>query len=336
MRRSASSDNFPALLQRFFTDYLVNQRNVSGHTITSYRDTFALLLRFIESKTGTKPTNLKLSDLDASRIVSFLDYLEQTRGNSVRSRNNRLAAIRSFLQYAAASNPASLSSIRQALAIPLKRHTRPVLGYLTKNQVEAIINAPDAETWSGRRDRVLFATMYNTGARVSEIVALRQKSLTIQQTTSTVLIEGKGRKQRIVPLWKSTTRHLRTWLKSMPPNNDSPLFPNASGEPLSRSGVEHRLRKAVSLAVMKCPSLKNLKLSPHTFRHTTAMHLLQSGVDLSVIAIWLGHESTATTHMYLEADLALKEKAIQSLTEPAAKSIRYQPPDALLRFLQSL
>ena len=336
MKRKAGSDGFPTALQRFFSEYLINQRNVSMHTVASYRDTFCLLLRYLEQNTGINPAQLKLHDLDAPRILGFLDHLEQTRGNCVRSRNNRLAAIRSFLKYAAVSDPSALSKIQQVLAIPSKRYSRPVLGYLTKKEIEAIVTAPDATTWSGHRDRVLFATLYNTGARVSEIVSLRQESLDLQQSTSTVLIHGKGRKQRIVPLWKGTTRQLRAWLKRLPHDPESPLFPNASGQVLTRSGVEHRLRKAVELATPECPSLLKHSISPHTFRHTTAMHLLQSGVDLAVIAVWLGHESPTTTHMYIEADLALKEKAIHSVTAPGLPSVRYQPSHPLLRFLQSL
>lgn len=336
MKRKNDTDEFSAILQRFFAEYLISQRNVSPHTVAAYRDTFCLLLRFLERDTKTPPAGLKLQDLSASRVIAFLDYLEQARGNCIRSRNSRLAAIRSFLQYAAASNPACLSSIRQVIAIPFKRFSRPVLGYLSREEVEAIIGAPDQSTWSGRRDRVLLSTLYNTGARVSEIVSLRQESLAFQQATATLLIEGKGRKQRIVPLWKSTTRQLRAWMRTLPDAPKSPLFANTSGGALTRSGVEHRLRGAVALASKMCPSLRKKNISPHTFRHTTAMHLLQAGVDLTVIAVWLGHESPTTTHMYVEADLTLKEKAISRVKETTSPSIRYRPSDSLLRFLEGL
>ncbi len=276
-----------------------------------------------------------MSDLTADNIETFLKHLEESRKNSVRTRNNRFAALRSFLKYAAGRDPTFLSTAQRVLAMPMKRFDRPLLGFLSQTEVQAILNAPDGSKWTGRRDRSMFATLYNTGARVSELAALKLQDVPLDVAGS-VRIHGKGRKQRTVPLWKDTTKRLKTWIKEIDPNGQSPLFPNASGGFLTRSGVEYRLKRAVADAVSGCPSLKDKTVSPHTLRHTTAMHLLQSGVDITVIALWLGHESTETTHMYVEADLAMKERALSRLEEPKIGALRYRPSDSLLKFLESL
>ena len=225
--------------------------------------------------------------------------------------------------------------VQQVLAIPMKRYDRPQMGFLSRDEVEAIFSTPDCSTWSGRRDRVMFAVLYNTGARVSELVSAKQQDLSLGQCAS-LRLHGKGRKTRTVPLWKDTARMLRKWLNEIRLDAAVPLFPNASGEHLTRSGVEYRLRELVRRAAKRCPSLGNRRISPHTFRHTTAMHLLQSGVDITVIALWLGHESTATTHMYVEADLAMKERALAKVQEPRTAPLRYRPTDRLLKFLDTL
>ena len=335
MTTSLKSIGFPELLQRYFAVHLVQHRNISKRTLAAYRDTFCLLLRFLDGYTGRKPAALKLTDLNATNLLAFLDHLEKDRKNAPRTRNARLAAIRTFLNYASHQAPEVLPDIQRALAIPMKRYERPLVGFLTREEMDAVLDAPRGNTWSGRRDRALWAVMYNTGIRVSEVIALSVKDLSLERPGS-ISIFGKGRKHRIVPLWGRTTDTLRKWLKDTSQAPESPLFPNVHGQRLSRSGVEQRLKVAVHNAARRCPSLAGRPVSPHTIRHTTAMHLLQSGVALPVIALWLGHESPETTHMYLEADLVMKESALAKLQEPDTPGQRYRPSDSLLGFLQSL
>ena len=326
---------FPALLQDFFLRRLVKERGVSTHTIASYRDSFELLLGYVEKRTGRTPSALTLEDLDAPMVLAFLDHLEAERGNSPRTRNLRLTAIRSFLRYASVRDPTCLPIAQRVLAISTKRFDRPALDYLTREEVEALLNAPNRDTWSGQRDTVLFAVLYNTGARVSEIIGLRIAGVLLDRQ-SALHLHGKGRKERVVPLWKSTAALLRTWLPRIDRSPGAPVFPNRSGQRLSRSGVEYRLRTALRKAAERCPSLAARRISPHTLRHTTAMHLLQSGVDITVIALWLGHEDTATTHLYIEADLVMKEAALKRIEDPALKPVRFTANDHLLVFLEAL
>jgi site-specific recombinase XerD len=323
------------LIQNFFCQRLITQRNASSQTIAGYRDSFRLLFRYAQKKMKKDPAALQFEDLNSDFVLEFLDYLEQERGNSERTRNLRLAAIRSFLRYVSYRLPGSLSTIQEVLAIPQKRFDRPSLEFLRREEVEAIITAPDKTTFSGHRDFIMFMTLYNTGARVSEIIGLRVSDLCLESKAS-ILIHGKGRKQRAVPLWNSTKCHLKKWLLRLASDSHEPLFPSRCRRPLSRSGVENRLRLAVKKAAERFPSLEKRQISPHTFRHTTAMHLLQSGVDITVIALWLGHESPATTHMYVEADLTMKENALKKLQDPSLKSVRYQADDSILSFLESL
>ena len=268
-------------------------------------------------------------------MLAFLDHLEHARGNSPRTRNLRLTAIRSFMRHASLRAPTALPVAHRVLAISPKRFDKPALGYLTREEVTALLDAPDPSNWTGQRDAVLLAMLYNTGARVSELAALRIADLLLDRQLA-VQLHGKGRKQRIVPLWKSTAKQLRAWLPRIDKAPNAPVFPNRAGKPITRSGVEHRLSLAVRAASKRCPSLTARPISPHTMRHTTAMHLLQSGVDITVIALWLGHEDTATTHIYLEADLAMKEAALKRLHEPALKPLTYKAPDRLLAFLEAL
>ena len=326
---------FGQLVQDFFLRRLIAQRGASARTVESYRDAFELLFGFVEQRTGKPPSALSLADLDAPLVLDFLDHLETGRGNSARTRNPRLAAIHSFMRYAAIRDPASLPITTRVLAIPAKRFDRPVLGYLTREQIAAILAAPDRGTWSGRRDAVLLATAYNTGARVSELTGLRVRDVLLDRQTA-VHLHGKGRKQRVIPLWKSTAAELRTWLDKISPAPEAPVFPNRSGAPLTRSGVRDRLNRAVAVAEQRCPSLHGQHVSPHTLRHSTAMHLLESGTDLAVIALWLGHSSPAVTHQYLEADLAAKEAVLRRLADPSPASVRFHPGDRLLAFLQDL
>jgi len=333
MTFTAAAPSFPALVQDFFAQRLISQTNASARTVASYRDTFRLLLRYAE-QSGKSPATLTLPDLDAPFVLAFLLHLEKERGNAVQTRNARLAALRSFLHYAAFRDPTSLPTIQRVLAIPRKRFDRPLLGFLSREEIEAILAAPDPSTWSGYRDQVMFTAFYNTGARVSEIVALRTMDAELDRSLC-LHIQGKGRKERSVPLWKSTAAMFREWLKRIDPQPETPLFPNREGNRLSRSGVEKRLRAAVNIAASRCPTLTGRRISPHTLRHTTAMHLLQSGVDITVIALWLGHESP-TTHLYLEADLKMKEHALKSLPEPPRKYARYRANEGLLAFLNRL
>jgi integrase/recombinase XerD len=326
---------FAQLVQDFFLRRLVTQRGASARTVESYRDAFELLFGFIEQRTGKPAAALQLADLDAPVVLDFLDHLENRRGNSVRTRNARLAAIHSFMRYAAARDPASLPVTGRVLAIPTKRFDRPVLGYLSREQIAAILAAPDRRTWSGHRDTVLLATTYNTGARVSEITALRVRDVLVDRQTA-VHLHGKGRKQRVIPLWKNTATELRTWLGKINAAPETPVFPNRFGAPMSRSGVRDRLDRAVVDAERRCPSLHGQHVSPHTLRHSTAMHLLQAGTDLATIALWLGHSSPAVTHQYLEADLAAKEAVLQHLDDPSPAPTRFKPDDQLLAFLQGL
>jgi integrase/recombinase XerD len=326
---------FAQLVQDSFVRRLVAQRGASARTVESYRDAFELLFGFIEQRIGKPAAALELADLDAPVVLDFLDQLETGRGNSVRTRNARLAAIHSFMRYAAVRDPASLAITSRVLAIPAKRFDRPVLGYLSREQITAILAAPDRSTWSGQRDAVMLTTTYNTGARVSEITALRVRDVLLDRQTA-VHLHGKGRKQRVIPLWKNTATDLRAWLGKINDAPDGPVFPNRSGAPMSRSGVRDRLDRAVAVAERDCPSLRDQHISPHTMRHSTAMHLLQSGTDLATIALWLGHSSPAVTHQYLEADLAAKEAVLQHLDDPSPAPRRFKPDDRLLAFLQDL
>lgn len=332
---SPTAAGFPMLLQEFFQRRLLTERGASAHTIASYRDTFELLLRYAERQTGRTPSALTLDDLDAPLVLDFLDHLEQERGNSARTRNLRLTAIRSFMRYATLRDPAALPVAERVLAISPKRFDRPALDFLTRDEIEALLAAPDPDSWSGHRDRILLAVLYNSGARVSELARLRIEDVLLDRA-SALHLHGKGRKERVVPLWKRTAKELRAWLPRVDPSPGTPVFPNRAGKPLTRSGIEHRLRLAVATASERCPSLAGHRISPHTLRHTTAMHLLQSGVDITVIALWLGHEDTTTTHQYVEADLAIKEAALRRLDEPTLKHVRYKPSDRLLAFLETL
>lgn len=326
---------FPQLVQDFFLRRLVAQRGASARTVEAYRDAFELLLGFAQQRTGKPPSALTMADLDAPLILDFLDYLQTGRGNTARTRNARLAAIHSFMRYAAIRDPASLPVTARVLAIPAKRFDRPVLGYLSRQQITAVLAAPDRSTWTGRRDAALLATAYNTGARVSELAALRVRDVLLDRQAA-VHLHGKGRKQRVIPLWKTTAGELRTWLTQISAEPGAAVFPNQAGKPMTRSGIRDRLDRAVTTAAQACPSLATQNVTPHTIRHTTAMHLLQSGTDLAAIALWMGHESPSTTHQYLEADLAAKQAVLERLTDPAPAPAQFTPGDQLLAFLEGL
>lgn len=327
--------SFGAIVQSFFCDRLINQRRASPQTVASYRDAFRLVLLFAQKHYHKPASELALADMNATFVSQFLQYLERHRHNSIRSRNARLAAIHAFAHYAALKDLTALRLLQGVLAIPAKKCDRTVIHSLSREEIVAILDAPNSTTWTGRRDRALFALLYNTGARVSEIAQLRRCDLHLTPA-GRVLLHGKGRKERVIPLWKQTVRLLKHWLTEIAPDPSSPLFPNRHAMPMTRSGIETRLKAAVPAATIRCPSLRERHVSPHVIRHTTAMHLLQSGVDLTVVGLWLGHESTETTHQYVEADLAMKEKALAVLQGPKLTVHRYQPPQEILAFLDGL
>lgn len=330
-----ASSKFAGLIQTFFSEYLVGQRDVSPRTISAYRDTFRLLFGFFSTTFGKTPERLTLDDLNGQNVVAFLQYLEGKRGNCVRTRNCRLAALRSFLRYVVAMRePDLLAQTQQVLAIPLKRHTRPLLGFLTLAEINSILRSTSGSR-AGRRDHALFLFLYNTGARVSEAINARVKDVQSREFHSVELL-GKGRKQRVVPLWKETSRALRDWVRFAGLAQNDILFPNRFGTAMTRNAVQQRLLLCVESASKACPSLRSRKISPHTLRHTTAMHLLQSGVSSPVISLWLGHDSPATTHQYVEVDLLMKEKALSRMQPPNQKNLRFKPSGSLLRFLDSL
>lgn len=326
---------FAALVQQFFTEYLVAQRAVSPRTVACYRDALMLFLDFASNKLGKAPTTLQLADIQPDLILAFLNHLEHDRHNSVRSRNLRLTALRAFLKFAGRRDVASLHVIERALAVPMKRFERPMLGFLTREEMIAVLGQPGL-TWFSQRDHLLLAMLYNTGARVSEIIGVRVIDVVLEGAAC-VHLRGKGRKQRSVPLWKTTILEIRAWLRLNPRlHGEAALLPNLDGRAMSRSNVAQRLNLAVTMAAAQEPSLLKKQVSPHTLRHTTAMHLLQSGVPFNVIALWLGHESTTTTHRYVEADLSMKEKALARLEPPDTTMRRFRAPDSLMRFLQTL
>ena len=327
--------SFSALVQLFFTEYLVSQRAVSPRTVACYRDGLMLFLGFAERQLGKPPTAMRLTDIEPDLILGFLDYLEQKRHNSVRSRNLRLTALRAFLKFAGRRDVLSLHTVERALSVPMKRFERPMLDFLTREEMLAVLGQPGS-SWTSQRDHLLLAMLYNTGARISEMIGVRVADVVLD-TAACVHLLGKGRKQRAVPLWKTTVSEVRRWLRANPSlRGERPLLPNRSGQVMTRVNALQRLEIAVARAAPELPTLAKKRISPHTIRHTTAMHLLQSGVAFNVIALWLGHESPNTTHRYVEADLAMKQKALARLDEPQTRMRRYRPPDALLSFLQRL
>lgn len=323
------------LLERFFTDRLLHQRQVSPHTIASYRDTFRLLLKFAHERLDTPPARLSFEAVDAPLIGAFLDHLENTRGVSVRSRNLRLTALHSFFRYAAFETPAHAAQIQRVLAIPSKRFTRRQIAFLTRPEIDALLAAPDPRTWFGRRDHALLLVAVQTGLRLSELTALTRNDVTVG-TGAHVRVIGKGRKERCTPLAKPTIAVLKAWVREPPRGDEQVLFPTARGTRLSADAVEDLVAKHRTAAAKVCPSLQHKRMTTHSLRHTSAMELLQAGVDRSVIALWLGHESVETTQIYLEATLAMKERALAKTTLLNSRFRRYRPGDELLGFLNSL
>jgi integrase/recombinase XerD len=330
------SGNLASLLQRFFTDRLMHQRRASPHTIASYRDTFRLLLGYAQKELRKAPAELALEDLDAPFISAFLNHLEMDRGVTARSRNVRLAGIHSFYRYVALEGPEHAALTQRVLAIPTKRYTRRQVEFLSASERDALLAAPDRNRWTGRRDHALLHLALQTGLRCSELIALRVQDV-VFGSGAHVRCEGKGRKERCTPLLKDTVAVLRAWIREREPADETaPLFPSVRGGALGRDGVQDIVGKHVAVARQRCPSLKAKRVTPHVLRHAAAMNLLQHGVEPTVIALWLGHESVETTQIYLDANLKMKEKALAKAGGPKARLRRFRPDDSLLAFLKRL
>lgn len=323
------------ILQRYFTSYALTQRALSPATIRTYRDCWALLLTFVAERTQLPPHALELAHIDHRCVTEFLDYLENDRGNSVTTRNLRLAAIKAVLTFDCATMPEHLDTIAAVQAIPVKKHPRPQLSYLTATQVQALLDAIDTTTWTGRRDQAMFTLTCHTGLRVSELISLTVDSVYLG-TAAHVACTGKGRKHRTTPLTAATATLLKTYLRERRTRPGLALFPNPRGEPLSVDAIGQRLRTHVNRAALACPELADTRITVHTLRHTAAMRFLAAGIDAAVIALWLGHESTATTSIYLHADMDIKRRALERTRQPNVVAGDYTPPDSLLAWLQGL
>lgn len=322
-------------LQTFFTDRLIRQRNASPHTIASYRDTWRLLLAFTAERTGSPPSQLDLADLDAPLIAAFLDHLERARGNTIRTRNTRLAAIHSLFRFAALTHPEHAESIARVLAIGPKRFDHAIVNYLTDPEADALLAACDQSTWTGRRDHTMLVLAVQTGLRISELIGLTRSDVHLDPGPH-VACHGKGRKDRVTPLTTTTRDVLRNWLAEGPTNPDAPVLSTRQGRQLSRDAIEHRITLYTRRASGNCPTLQTKTVTAHVLRHTAAMRLLHAGVDTSVIALWLGHASPETTQIYLHADMTIKENAIARTRPIGARLGRYKPPDTLLAWLEAL
>lgn len=322
-------------LQAFFTDRLARQRQASPRTVTAYRDTFRLLVGYVAEQASKAPSQLDIADLNASTISGFLDYLENDRGNSPRTRNARLAAVRSMFRYAAVRHPEHAADIARVLAIPQKRFDKKSVSFLTHTEIGALLETPNPTRWEGRRDQAMLAVAVQTGLRVSELTGLNCGDVTLGHGAN-LRCTGKGRKARAVPLTRATVAILRSWTGERAGLPDDPLFPTRTGRRLSRDAVERRLTLHTTTAAKNCPSLTTKRLTPHVLRHSCAMALLQAGVDTSVIALWLGHEDVRSTQVYLHADLAIKEQALARTAPPSVRPGRYRPPDPILAFLEGL
>jgi site-specific recombinase XerD len=327
--------SFATLLQRYFTQRLMHQRRASPNTIASYRDTFKMLLLFAKKRLNKAPSALRLEDIDAPLVSAFLDDLEASRGVTARTRNLRLTAVHSFFRFASYEAPTHAAQIARVLAIPAKKFSRTLVPFLSRPEVDAILAAPDQRTWSGRRDHALLLVAVQTGLRLSELIGIRRGDVVLG-TGSHVRVIGKGRKERCTPLSQNSRAVMTAWTREPSRVPDQPVFPNARGGPLSAHGVQYILAKHVAVASRVCTSLTRKRVSPHVLRHTTAMDLVQEGVDRPTLALWLGHESIETTQIYLDADLEMKSKLLDKLTPPEGKPGRYRPDDDLLAFLKGL
>lgn len=331
----STASTFPALLEAFFVNRLMQQRQASQHTVASYRDTFRLLVGYAERRLRKAPSDLALPDLGTPFIGAFLDHLERERDNSARSRNVRLAAIHSFFRYVALHAPEHSALAQQVLAMPSKRYVRRPVAFLTRIEVDALLAAPDLNSWSGRRDRALLLLAVQTGLRAAELTSLRCQDVVLG-TGAHVQCQGKGRKLRCTPLRKDTVAALRGWLRERQCQPCDPVFPTTRGTALSHDALQYLLDKHLTVARRGCASLAAKRVTPHVLRHTLAMDLLHHGVDRSVIALWLGHESVETTSIYLQADMQLKEQALAKSAATDVRTHRYRPPDRVMAFLKGL
>ena len=331
------NNSFQSLLQCFFLERLMKQKNASACTISSYRDTFRIFLRYMKLEKQCAPSQITLEMVNAETIISFLNYIETVRNNSIKTRNNRLAAIHSFLKYVSFQAPEYISIIQRVMNIPFKKTETKNINYLVKEEMDSILNSCDLCCWLGRRDKIMISILYNTGVRVSELISIKIKDIVLNKNgTGSIHVIGKGRKERTIPIWKSTQNYISEFIKETGSSADEYLFTSQHGEKLTRSGVKYRLDCLIKIASLNCPTLIKKRVTPHVFRHTTAMHLLEAGVDISTIAIWLGHEGIETTHKYMVADLRLKEQALSRMKEPKISEFHYKPSADILSFLDSL
>lgn len=333
-----SEQSLQSLLQKFFLQRMIQQRKLSGQTVSSYRDSFRIYFEYLSRVHKISVSSIEISHIDRDYLIGFLKYLEEERGNKANTANNRLAAIHSFLKFVAEEAPEYSAIAKRGLSVPSQKHETLVMDFITKNEFESMLSICDTTTAIGARDKLMLLILYNTGMRVSELTELKCSDIIDGniRNRSCLKIMGKGRKERIVPIWKSTASYLGKFLKDKKLNRDDKLFRGKNGEDLTRSGIRFRIDKIVSLASGESPTLREKNISVHTFRHSTAMNLLASGVDLSTIAIWLGHESIETTHKYMIADLEMKRKALEKIESPVKVSYRYKPSSDILSFLNSL
>lgn len=333
------SNDFQGILQSFFLKWMISQKKVSPSTIQAYKDTFRILLKYIHEEHGIKASSINMETISADTIIGFLNYLEKSRGNSLKTVNNRLAAIKSFMEYVSYESPEYLGTVRKVKAIPFRRVEKKEVCYLTKVEIDSLLNACDTKSSEGRRDHLMLLLLYNSGMRVSEMISIQGKDTHFSDNRKCYLrIMGKGRKERVVPLWQTTTKCLSDFIHENDIQANDYLLSGRNVKHLTRSGVRYRIERIVKKAVPSCPSLKNKTVTPHVFRHSTAMSLLQSGIDISTIALWLGHESIETTHKYMVADIKLKEHALSKLHEPESNKTdnRYHATKNILQFLNSL
>jgi integrase/recombinase XerD len=337
-RMNKKDNSFQALIQKFFLQRMMKQKNASPETIKSYRDTFRLYIQYLNNVHGILPHKIEMIQMEAEYILGFLDNLDKNRSNHPRTINNRLAAIHAFLHFLSFEKPDYSSMIQRSLMIPFRKEEKRQMDFLTKEEIDALLNACHTEQELGRRDKLMILLLYNTGVRVSELIALRRRDVIFDTSNSSAYIHitGKGRKERNVPLWKNTARYVQKYMDGHGIKEEEKLFINYSGEELTRSGVRYRIQCLVDEVKDTIPSLNGKKVTPHTFRHSTALHLLQSGVDISTIAIWLGHESIMTTHKYMEADMEMKRKILEKIAEPSTEGYFYKPNADILSFLASL
>ena len=333
-----NDNNFQTLIQKFFLQWLMTQRNVSPETVKSYRDTFRIFIKYLGDTHKIKPSAMTITCLEAEYILGFLDSLEKVRGNQPKTINARLSAINSFLRFLSFEIPEYSGLLSRSLMIPYRKEDKRQMDFLTKEEYQALVDACNPFSTLGRRDQLMLFLLYNTGVRVSELVGLKVQNIIMDADglPSYIHIHGKGRKERDVPLWKSTAAFLRMFLESQELGDNAKLFVNRTDGELTRSGVRYRLRCLVKDASESAPSLNRKTISPHTFRHTVALNLLQSGVDISTIAIWLGHESILTTHKYMAADMEMKRRTLEKIQEPGCNSFQFRPDNTVIAFLDSL